>query len=100
MIKPKPPHYVCPICSCHPCICDTTPPPPPNCRFAGAKRSALALAALCAAWWVQIYSGNQWLHGGVYPTRERCLIARDNLITTYLAIGYKNVRGFCVNHGS
>lgn len=56
------------------------------------------LPMLLLAWWVQIYSGNQWLHGGVYPTKKACDIAKENLLKTHAALGYKNLRGFCVTH--
>lgn len=51
------------------------------------------------AWWVQIFSDGQFLHGGVFPTLERCEIAKNNLMASYRALGYRNVVGFCVNHG-
>lgn len=51
------------------------------------------------AWWVQIFSDGQFLHGGVFPTLERCQIAKANLVASYTALGYRNVVGFCVNHG-
>lgn len=57
-----------------------------------------SVAVFLVAWWVQIYSGNQWLHGGVYPDRASCERAKINLLATFAAIGKKDLRGFCVTH--
>ena len=50
------------------------------------------------SWWVNIFSNGQFVHGGHFETRERCLIARENLMRSYRAIGYPNLRGFCIWH--
>ena len=59
----------------------------------------MRLIVLLLAWWVQVFANGQFLHGGVHPTLERCRIAGNNLATTYRALGYKNVRWVCVDHG-
>lgn len=87
--------FVCPKCHSWPCICNDEPRPDPH--FKCASRH-LAPTLLALVWWVQIYSGNQWLHGGHYATRAQCETAKVNLLATHAALGYKNLRGFCVTH--
>lgn len=64
------------------------------------KRTATATAITIASlgWFVNIYSNNSWIHGGYFPTHERCERAKLNLIAQYTSLGYPNVKGYCVFH--